>query len=77
MLSEYWTILNQPDTSTTIGLRDRAILETFYSTGMRRLELTTLKWSAIDYERVTVFIDQGKGHRANDPDRRAGAAMDL
>jgi len=57
------TILNLPDTSTAIGLRDRAILETFYSTGMRRLELTTLKWSAVDYERGTVFIDQGKGHK--------------
>ena len=30
---------------------------------MRRLELTTLKWSAVDYERGTVFIDQGKGHK--------------
>ena len=57
------TILNLPDTSTALGLRDRAILETFYSTGMRRLELTTLKWSAIDYERGTVFINQGKGHK--------------
>lgn len=61
--SEAESILNQPDTSTAIGLRDRAILETFYSTGMRRLELTRLKWSAIDYERGTVFIDQGKGHK--------------
>ena len=56
-------ILNLPDTTTPLGIRDRAILETFYSTGMRRLELTTLKWSAIDYERGTVFIDQGKGHK--------------
>lgn len=61
--SEAEAVLNQPDTSTAIGLRDRAILETFYSTGMRRLELTTLKWSAVDYERGTVFIDQGKGHK--------------
>jgi integrase/recombinase XerD len=61
--SEVESILNQPDTSTSIGLRDRAILETFYSTGMRRLELTTLKWSAVDYERGTVFINQGKGNK--------------
>ena len=61
--AEAESIINLPDTSTTLGLRDRAILETFYSTGMRRLELTTLKWSAIDYERGTVFIDQGKGHK--------------
>jgi len=56
-------ILSLPDTNTPLGIRDRAILETFYSTGMRRLELTTLKWSAVDYERGTVFIDQGKGHK--------------
>ena len=56
-------VLNQPDTSTTIGLRDRAILETFYSTGMRRIELITLKWSSVDYERGSVFIDQGKGKK--------------
>jgi len=61
--SEAETILNLADTSTALGIRDRAILETFYSTGMRRLELTTLKWSAVDYERGTVFIDQGKGHK--------------
>lgn len=61
--SEAESILNQPDTATALGMRDRAILETFYSTGMRRLELTRLKWSAVDYERGTVFIDQGKGHK--------------
>ena len=32
-------VLNQPDVETPYGLRDRAIMETFYSTGMRRREL--------------------------------------
>jgi integrase/recombinase XerD len=62
-LSEVETVINQPDTSTVMGMRDRAILETFYSTGMRRSELASLQLTAIDYERGTVFIDQGKGRK--------------
>ncbi len=41
-----------------MGLRDRASLETLYSTGMRRLELVNLK-----LERLTVTIRQGKGKK--------------
>jgi integrase/recombinase XerD len=36
-------ILVQPDIRDPLGLRDRAILEALYSTGMRRLELVSLK----------------------------------
>ena len=32
----------QPDPREPIGMRDRAMLETFYSTGMRRMELIDL-----------------------------------
>jgi len=56
-------ILNVPDTQTPTGIRDRAMLETLYSTGMRRMELIGLSWSAIDYERGTVMIRQGKGKK--------------
>ena len=56
-------MLQQPDVHTTEGLRDRAILETFYSTGMRRLEVANLKLYDIDRERGTVVIRQGKGKR--------------
>ena len=34
--SEADQVLNQPDTADPLGVRDRAILEVFYSTGMRR-----------------------------------------
>jgi integrase/recombinase XerD len=56
-------ILNVPDINTLMGIRDRAMLETLYSTGMRRMELIGLSWSSIDYERGTVMIRQGKGKK--------------
>jgi len=56
-----------PDTSTTAGLRDRAILEAFFSTGMRIHELTSLNREQIkirpginDFELGII----GKGGRA-------------
>ena len=42
-------------------LRDRAIFEVFYSTGIRRNELTGLAAADIDYDGGLVFIRQGKG----------------
>ncbi len=57
------TVINQPDTHEPLGLRDRAMLETLYSTGMRRSELLNLKTDDLDIERGTVFIRQGKGRK--------------
>jgi integrase/recombinase XerD len=45
------------------GLRDRAILEVFYSTGIRRSELVRLKLSDIDAERGTLLVREGKGRK--------------
>jgi integrase/recombinase XerD len=56
-------ILQQPDVHDPLGLRDRAIMETFYTTGMRRLELVNLKLWDLDLERATVTIRQGKGKK--------------
>ena len=56
-------VLAGPDVATIEGLRDRAILETFYSTGMRRMEVVNLKLYDIDRERGTVMIRQGKGKK--------------
>lgn len=46
-------VLNVPDTQTPTGIRDRAMLENLYSTGMRRMELIGLGWSAIEAEEAT------------------------
>ena len=56
-------ILAQPKVHDPEGLRDRAILETFYSTGMRRMELANLKIYDIDADRGTLTIRQGKGRK--------------
>ncbi len=57
------SILALPDVDTPEGLRDRAILETLYATGMRRAELCALKVDSIDHQRHTVFIRGGKGDK--------------
>ena len=56
-------ILAEPDTSTPLGLRDRAILETLYSCGIRRTELCRLRLDSVDVERKAIFIARGKGQK--------------
>jgi len=56
-------ILTLPDIATPFGLRDRAMLETLYSTGMRRSELAHLSIYDVDVERGIVMIRQGKGKK--------------
>ncbi len=64
-VAEIAQILNatQTDEPAGLGLRDRAMLETLYSTGMRRAELVTLDLTDIDAERGTVLIRLGKGSK--------------
>ena len=56
-------VLAVPNVGTAVGLRNRAMLETLYSTGMRRLELIGLHVHDLDFERGTVMIRQGKGKK--------------
>ena len=56
-------VLGHPDVSTPLGLRDRAILEVLYSTGMRRKELRDLTVYSLHLGQKTVTIRQGKGKR--------------
>ena len=62
-LDEVETLLGIVDLSTPSGLRDRAMLETLYSTGMRRSELIALNLDDIDFDRGLVIIRQGKGRK--------------
>ncbi len=53
--------MQQPDTNTAYGLRDRAILELFYSVGLRRTGLCHLQISDLSLSRKPVFVREGKG----------------
>ncbi len=61
--SEVEQVINLPDVETVLGLRDRAILEVLYSTGIRRTELTRLSIYDLDMERGTLMVRQGKGKK--------------
>lgn len=43
------------------GLRDRALLEVFYSSGIRRAELAQLRLESVDPERGLLMVCRGKG----------------
>lgn len=60
-ISEVEAVLSVPDVEDDLGIRDRAILELFYSTGIRRRELMELKLYDLDTERQTLMVRQGKG----------------
>ncbi len=55
-------LLNAPDLSTTLGLRDYAMLELLYSCGFRVSELISLEYSQINFERGCIRV-VGKGDK--------------
>lgn len=61
--SEAEQVIAQANVSQPLGVRDRAILETFYSTDVRRTELSNLHIHDLDEERGTVIVRQGKGRK--------------
>ena len=57
-------LLNAPDIDTPLGLRDRAMLETIYATGLRVSELVNLKLHEIGFnEGVLRVIGKGSKER--------------
>ncbi len=56
-------LLSLPDTQKTKGLRDRAILELFYATGMKATELTALLWEDVNLKLGYVCVRNGKRER--------------
>lgn len=56
-------LLRVPNTGTTIGIRDRAMIELLYSSGLRAGELCKLTVYDLDAEARTVRIIQGKGRK--------------
>jgi integrase/recombinase XerD len=60
---EVESTMNQTNVDRPMGLRDRAILETLYSTAIRASELAKLQLYDLDTERKIVAIRQGKGKK--------------
>jgi len=55
-------LITAPDTSTPLGLRDRAILELFYGAGLRIGELAGLDVGHLNLSRLEVLV-LGKGNK--------------
>jgi integrase/recombinase XerD len=62
-VQEVEAIINEADPSTAPGLRDRAMLETLYSTGLRRMELPHLALYDVEFTRRLLFVREGKGRK--------------
>ena len=58
--AEVTAILESPNTDTPIGVRDKAMLEMLYATGVRVSELISLKTKDLDFE-VGYLRSLGKG----------------
>ena len=56
------SLMDYPDENTAIGLRDKAMLELFYSTGMRLSELVSLNHGSVDYKNNLIRLF-GKGSK--------------
>ena len=54
--------LVEVDTDAPLGLRDRALLELFYSSGLRLSELCALRWRDLDLDDALVTV-LGKGNK--------------
>lgn len=60
--AEVEQLLSQPDTSTETGLRDRALLELMYSSGLRVSEMVNIKAKDIDLD-GGILTTTGKGSK--------------
>ncbi len=62
-LSEIETLLNAPDQNSAEGLRDKALMELLYASGMRAGEAHLLKLEDLNLEERTVMVLHGKGDK--------------
>ena len=56
-------VMLQPNLADPLGLRDRAILEVIYATGLRRIEIVNLKLFDLQLDRGLIVVRQGKGKK--------------
>jgi integrase/recombinase XerC len=61
-VDEVFALLESPGSEDTFGVRDRAMLELLYSTGMRVSELVAVDMANLDFDSEMVRV-RGKGNR--------------
>ena len=62
-VAEVGTIIGAAGAANPASIRDRAIMETLYSTGLRRMELARLKMADVSFDASTLLVRCGKGRR--------------
>jgi len=62
-IAQIEAVLCVPDVHDHLGLRDRAMLELFYSTGIRRTEMARLELADLNREKRILWIRYGKGNK--------------
>ena len=55
--------MEQPNLSLKTGIRDRAVMEVFYATGIRLNELLNLDVYHVDLKERVLYIRKGKGKK--------------
>ncbi|MGC1298299.1 MAG: site-specific tyrosine recombinase XerC [Alloacidobacterium sp.] len=61
--AEVEQVMLLPDLREPIGLRDRAMLEVLYSTGLRRMEIIALRLYDLSLDRGLLLVRHGKGEK--------------
>jgi len=62
-VAEVRRLFKQPNLSLRTGIRDRAIMEVLYSTGIRLDELVNLQVYHVDFKDRVLYIRKGKGKK--------------
>jgi integrase/recombinase XerD len=62
-VQEVEAIIGEADPTCPQGLRDRAMLETLYATGLRRMEIVGVSIYDVDLGRGLLWVRHGKGGR--------------
>ena len=71
-LEEVDRLIAQPDVSTPLGLRDRAMIELLYATGMRVSELVAMRAADLHLDEAVPHVRREGQQGAAGSDRRAG-----
>jgi integrase/recombinase XerD len=63
-LTQLQALLQAPDLNKPQGIRDKALLEVFYATALRRKEVVKLKPEDLDRKEGVLWVKMGKGKKS-------------